>query len=106
MRVRSEAHGIVCGWPVERRHRDIVEPKIDTQLGAVMNQVVEEHTAIGRGARHVSNQLIAEGELPVFLKMLIAGGGKICPGLGSECIELGEQLLARLEDQRWPLAGG
>src|SRR6266513_3327775 len=41
--------------PVQRRHRHLVQPQVNTKLGAMVNHVVHESAAEPVGARHTED---------------------------------------------------
>ena len=39
-------------WPVQPRDRDVVQPQVDAQVGAVMDDVIQHESAQHGQARH------------------------------------------------------
>ena len=69
--LRSE--GFVGGGAVEAGDRDVVEAKVDAELGDVVDHVVEEEAAEHGGAGSVGDDLGAEAEAPVLHQGFVAG---------------------------------
>ena len=69
---------LICRWAINGRHRDIVEPQVDSKLGAVVNQVIHHHAAQDRNPRHREDRL---SRLPMVGSRDVAGCWGI-PGSG------------------------
>ena len=77
------AERLVGGGAVEAGDGDVVEAQVDAELGAVVDQVVEEHVAVGERARAVGDDVVAEGELPGLGQLCVGERGKGGAGLAA-----------------------
>ena len=59
----------VGGGAVEGGYGDVVEAKVDAELRGVVDEVIEEHLAVGLRARFVGDNLVAVAELPLAFKV-------------------------------------
>jgi len=64
-----------------------------------MDEVVEEHAAVGGGTGLVGDDRVSEAELPGLLEVGVAGFGECGSGFGGKGVEVCEELLAGLEGQ-------
>src|SRR3954463_10529637 len=58
------SRALVGRWPVNRRHWDVVEPQVQAQLAAVVNQVMQHEAAERGDARHREHLLAVALQRP------------------------------------------
>ena len=63
----------VCRRTVNRRDWDVIQPQVDTQLSAMMNDMVDAKTSQYGEAGHRQYRLAGSQQGPVLHQMLIAG---------------------------------
>src|SRR6266852_8167146 len=86
--------GFVRAGAIKSGHGNAEQAVIDSELRAMMNQVVEAHAANTRDTRHGEDFLAAGQQLPVLHDLRIAYFGEGRVRLRGVLVKLGEQLLA------------
>ena len=56
---------------VQTWNRKIEQSQVDSQLGPMVHQVIQEHCSIKHFTRPIHNDLPTEGELPIFIQIVI-----------------------------------
>src|ERR1700723_3405833 len=102
----SKPHLVICGRAVGRRHRLIIQPQIDSELGAMMDQVIQKHFPVSEKWWSFENGFALKTELPVFLPSVIWHCLESGANLGRAFVEGFHQLSGRLERQRCEAALG
>ena len=69
---------LVGGGAIEGGYGDVVEAKIDAELRGMVDEVVEEHLAVGERTGAVGDDLVTVAELPLGIE---GGVGGIDEGL-------------------------
>lgn len=95
---------LVGGGAVGGGNGDVVEPEVDAELGAVVDDVVEEHGTDGIVAGAVVDRVAVVGELPGLMHGAVGCVFEESVGFGAELVEGCQKLGAGLHDER--LVGG
>src|SRR5205823_2338312 len=81
---------------VEAGDRDVVEPQVDGELAAVMDDVVHHEAAMHGDLGHGEDHVLAVAEGPGLVPGLVAGAGEGRPGRGDVLVEERQELLGGL----------
>jgi len=100
------AYLLVGGWAVGGGDGEVVEAEVDAELGAMVDEVVEEHAADGLVAGAVVDGLISLRELPGLVHGAVGGLFEERVGFGAVLVEAGEELGAGLHDERLAVGFG
>jgi len=90
----------VCRGSVRRRQGDIIQPVVNAQLRAVVDDVIEHHGTYDRNARHGKEDLSAREQGPRLHEVLVAGPGQRGAKGGYAFVKFPQELLARGSEER------
>src|SRR5581483_228865 len=97
---RLKPQRVVGRGAIGGRYGPVVEPKIDTELGAMMHEMVKEHLAVGQKTRAAKDRLALDDQLPVVLPRAVRGFLQRFADLRRTVVEDGDELLRRFKRQR------
>src|SRR6187402_508061 len=98
--------GFVCRRPVEAGYGEILQAEVDAELGSVMNEVVEKHSAIEEHLWGGHDDLVAEAHGPDLLEVFVGHGGESLTEAGAALLETVEKILTVPEGEVGPLVRG
>src|SRR6266576_1336122 len=84
----------IRAWTVEPRHRNSDEPEVNRELRAMMDEMVEAHSANARDTRHGENLLATGEQFPTFRHVGVTNFGECGTGFGGAFIKSGKEFLA------------
>ena len=84
---------------VETGDRDIKQAEIDSELRAVVYEMVQKHGAVKNLTRPLDENASLERKLPVFGEVFVGSGGKVRSGFGSGAVQFRQQVFGGLESE-------
>src|SRR6187549_556202 len=91
---------VVSRRPVGSRHRLTVQTQVDTELRAVMDDVIEKHLPIGQETRPFENRLALKRQLPWLAPCTVGDLLQRTTHLRSAFIERANELRSRFKRER------
>jgi hypothetical protein len=92
-----KSDGLVCGGAVEAWNRQFEKSEIDTELGTVVNQVIEKHGSVEEHAWAIDEDTVSEGQLPMGCQVSVSSHFKLLASFGGRAIKFSEQVSGGLE---------
>src|SRR5947209_3859245 len=86
---------------IKRRHRNVVQPEIDGELRAVMDQMVHHEAPQHRDARHGEHLLASGKQRPRAEELLVGGLGEGDRAIGGVLVNASSRALRVVGGEAW-----